>query len=325
MKRSLCGVVLLWWCSACGRTPLSTEHQRVTIPRGSGLGAVADTLHTRGLVASPSLFRFYAKASGRERRIQAGTFDVPTAASVRQVLQILVAGRVVEERLAIPEGLMLGEVAASVETQLGIPADSFLAAARDSALRGRVGTEAPTLEGFLYPNTYRIPMDANAREVVARMTNEFAARWRSGWEARLDTLRMTRYEIVILASIIEGEVRYGPDRKFVSSVYHNRLRRGMRLQADPTVIYALGKRRRLFEKDYQTPSPYNTYLVDGLPPGPIGQPSQESLEAALYPAHTDFLYFVARPDGKHVFSRTLVEHNAAVRAIRRLQADGRGR
>lgn len=325
MKRSIVAAALVCWCGACGGPPLSSERQRITIPRGSGLRAVADTLYARGLVTSPNLFRFYAKASGRERRIQAGTFDVPTAASVRQVLQILVGGRVAEQRVAIPEGLMLSEVAASLERQLGIPADSFLVAARDSALRERLGTAAPTLEGYLYPDTYGFPMDAGPREVVGRMTHEFEMRWQPAWDARLDTLGMTRFEIVVLASIIEGEVRYGPDRKFVSSVYHNRLRRGMRLQADPTVIYALGSRRRLFERDYRTPSPYNTYLIDGLPPGPIGQPSQESLEAALYPAPTNFLYFVARADGKHVFSRTLVEHNAAVRAIRNLQADSRGR
>jgi UPF0755 protein len=121
---------------------------------------------------------------------------------------------------------------------------------------------------------------------------------------------------VTLASIIAGEVRYEPDRAYVSSVYHNRLERGMRLQADPTVVYALGRRRRLYERDYQTPSPYNTYLIDGLPPGPIGSPSRASIEAALYPARTRFLYFVARPDGQHVFSLTYAEHLRTIREIR---------
>lgn len=312
-------------CAAPPEVPPATEQQRITIPRGAGLTTVADTLYSRGLVSSPHLFRFFAKASGRERRIQAGTFEVPAGASLREVLDILVRGRVAENRLVIPEGLMLDEVAAAIARQLGIPADSVQAAASSGALRVRVEAAAPTLEGYLYPDTYRVPIDATARDVVERMVAEFEARWKPEWNARLDSLGMTRHEIVILASIIEGEVRYGPDRKFVSSVYHNRLRRGMRLQADPTVIYALGRRRRLFEKDYQTPSPYNTYLIDGLPPGPITQPSVHSLEAALYPAATNFLYFVARADGKHVFSRTLREHNAAVREIRRLEAQSRSR
>ncbi len=304
---------------ACKAPEVSGDRHRITIPRGAGLGAVADTLAARDLVRSAALFRFYAKASGRERRIQAGTFEVPEGASVRRVLDILVHGRVVEERLLLPEGLMLAEVAASVERQLGIPAESLLAAAADSVLRHRVGATAPTLEGYLYPSTYRVPVNASALDVVRRMVDEFEARWEPRWNSRLDSLGMTRAELVILASIIEGEVRYAPDRQFVSSVYHNRLRRGMRLQADPTVIYALGRRRRLFERDYETVSPYNTYLINGLPPGPISQPSTESLSAALYPAETNFLYFVARPDGKHVFSRTLREHNAAVREVRRLE------
>jgi UPF0755 protein len=156
------------------------------------------------------------------------------------------------------------------------------------------------------------------------MTQEFQARWRPEWNHRLYALGLTRQEAVTLASIIEGEVRFAPDRPYVSSVYHNRLQRGMRLQADPTVIYALGRRRRLYEKDYQTRSPHNTYLIDGLPPTPIGQPSSASIEAALYPERTGFLYLVARPDGKHVFSRTLREHLRAVAEVRRMGTAGDG-
>ena len=153
-----------------------------------------------------------------------------------------------------------------------------------------------------------------------QMLDHFESQWQSAWDARLDSLGLSRDELVTLASIIEGEVRDPRDRYYVSSVYHNRLRRGMRLEADPTVIYALGRRRRLFIRDYQTPSRYNTYLIDGLPPHPIGQPSAASLEAALYPASSDFLFFVAGPEGKHIFSRTYNEHLAAVRQVR----EGRG-
>lgn len=314
------GLGLAVWCAACEHpTPPMSVGQRVTIPRGAGLASIADSLAAQGVISSPHLFRFYAKASGRERRIQAGTFAVPPGSTVREILDTLVRGSVAEDRLIVPEGLMLNEVAAIVERQLGISPESLLAAARDSVLRGRVGTSGFTLEGYLYPDTYRVPTDVGAAQIVERMVSEFESRWRPAWDARLDTIGLTRHEVVTLASIIEGEVRYGPDRQYVSSVYHNRLRRGMRLQADPTVIYALGERRRLYERDYQTPSPYNTYLIDGLPPGPITQPSEESLQAALYPAATDFLYLVARADGKHVFSRTLREHNTAVREIRRLR------
>ncbi len=300
------------------QAPRDPEVVELTIPRGATLTAVAETLAARQLIGSPGLFKFYATMSGRHRAIQAGTYHVPRGATHRQLLTMLVAGRPAYRWLLVPEGLMLGEVAAAVEAQLGIPADSVLAAARDSGLRVRLGIPTPTLEGYLYPNRYAVLTNAGATEVVGQMVTEFEGRWRAEWNARLDSLDMTRHELVTLASIIEGEVRHAPDRPYVSSVYHNRLLdRGMRLQADPTVIYALGRRRRLFERDYQIRSPYNTYLIDGLPPGPIGEPSEASIEAALYPAQTDFLYFVARPDGQHIFSRTYREHQRAVREVQR--------
>jgi len=276
-----------------------------------------EILFAHELIESTELFKFYALMSGRHRALQAGTYDLPRGASNRELLARLMEGRPDYRWLLVPEGLMLSEVAAEVERQLGIDADEFLAAARDSALRAGLGVPAPTLEGYLYPSRYAVRVDAGAAAVVRQMTQGFLDRWRPEWDARLDTIGMTRHELVTLASIIEGEVSYPPDRGYVSSVYHNRLARGMRLQADPTVIYALGRRRRLFERDYQTRSPYNTYLIDGLPPGPIGEPSEASIEAALYPARTDFIYFVARADGQHVFSRTYAEHLRAIRDVRR--------
>jgi UPF0755 protein len=300
----------------CGRAQTDAAPQEITIPRGATLAAVAETLQTRGLIRSAKLFAFYARMSGRRRAIQAGTYDVPPNATNRELLELLSTGRPALRRLVVPEGLFLAEVAATVEQQLGVSADRFLAAARDSALRERLALTTPTLEGYLYPSTYLVRTDAGPAAVVRQMVAEFETVWREEWNAQLDTLGLTRHEIVTLASIIEGEVRYAPDRPYVSSVYHNRLRQGMRLQADPTVIYALGRRRRLFERDYQVRSPYNTYLIDGLPPGPIGAPSRESLQAALYPARTDFLFFVARADGQHVFSRTYAEHRRAIQEVR---------
>lgn len=311
----------LWLALACGGAAQRSETVRITIPRGASLGSVAESLHAHGVIDSPGLFSFYATLSGRARAIQAGTYDLPRSASNRHLLRLLMAGRPPVSRLVIPEGLMLSEIAAQIERQLGIARDSVLAAAGDSALRAQLDVAAPTLEGYLYPSTYLVRDGSDARAVVRQLADEFAARWRPEWEPRLDSVGLTRHQLVTLASIIEGEVRHDRDRRFVSSVYHNRLRRGMRLQADPTVIYALGRRRRLYEKDYQTRSPYNTYLIDGLPPGPIGSPSETSVEAALYPARTDFLYFVARPDGQHVFSRTLREHLDAVRDVRRLERE----
>ena len=250
------------------------------------------------------------------RRIQAGTYALPARSTTRAVLRQLMTGRPAERRLVVPEGLWLEEIAAVIERDLGIAADSVLAATRDSALRAFVGTPDSTVEGYLYPSTYLVPTSASATDVLRQMATEFQRQWRDGWSSRSDSLGLSRHELVTLASIIEGEVRDPRDRRFVSSVYHNRLRRGMRLQADPTVIYALKRRRRLFERDLFVRSPHNTYVINGLPPGPIGAPNAASIEAALYPANTDYLYFVARGDGLHVFSRSYAEHLRAIREIR---------
>jgi UPF0755 protein len=303
--------------AACATPPPTGQPVRVEIPAGASLAAIADTLHKYEVIDVPRFFRIYTKLSGHERAIQAGVYDLHRHRPVGEVLEALTTGGGAYLRLGMPEGLMLNELAGLVQRRLGIPAESLLAAARDSGLIARVAPGAPSLEGYLYPSTHYVPIRATARDVVRQMVAEFEAQWKPGWTERLAELQLTRHELVTLASIIEGEVRRERDRPYVSSVYHNRLRAGWRLQADPTVVYALGRRRRLYEKDYQLRSEYNTYLIDGLPPGPINQPSVASLQAALFPADTRFFFLVAQADGQHVFSRTLREHLAAVQRIRR--------
>ncbi len=300
---------------ACGPTP-DGETVILTIPRGASVPAVAETLAVRGIVDDPGFFRFYAAISGRARSIKAGTFELERGAGTRAALDALVRGQPALKPLVIQEGLMLTEIGASIGQQLGLGFEDVLEAATDSTWRSALTVPAPTLEGYLFPSTYMVRIDATAREIIDQMVQTFQDEWKEEWNARLDTLGMSVHELVTLASIIEGEVRHDEDRRYVASVYHNRLRLGMRLQADPTVIYALGRRRRLFERDYLRDSPYNTYQINGLPPGPIGSPSTASIEAALYPKSTDFLYFVAREDGRHVFSRTFAEHRRTINQIR---------
>lgn len=290
--------------------------ERITIPRGAGVRTIADTLVARGLVTSGRWFRTYVALRGLDRSLKAGIYDLPRGLSVPGLARRLATGQPATQAFTVLEGWMLGELEAGADRTLGIAQDDLAAAVQNPELRRQIGTEHETLEGYLYPTTYQVRIGATALELVTQMVNEFARHWAAGWDARALELGMTRDQIVVLASIVEGEVRHNHDRKYVSSVYHNRLQQGWRLQADPTVIYALGTRRRLFERDYLTRSRYNTYLIDGLPPGPIGQPSAASIEAALFPARTDFMFFVARGDGWHVFSRTLREHQAAIRAIR---------
>ena len=309
--------------TGCSQPSALGNAVRVTIPRGATVATVTDSLASRGVISSPRWFRLYVRLVGRETTIQAGVYEFTQRSSVPAVVSTLVNGRIALDRLVVPEGLTIDEVADAVEVQLGIPADSFRSAAHNPQLARQLGARGVTLEGYLYPNTYHFRVGVSALDVVRQMVVEFEARWRPEWNARLDSLGFSRDEIVTLASIIEGEVHDQTDLYYVSSVYNNRLARGMRLEADPTVVYSLGERRRLLLRDYRVESPFNTYLIDGLPPHAIGQPSEASVEAALYPRDSDFLFFVAGPGGKHIFSRTYRDHQAAIREVRERTGEAR--
>jgi peptidoglycan lytic transglycosylase G len=317
-------VLLALSLAACG----SADGPRVTvtIPPGATLDAAVDSLAANHVIDHPGTFRLYAKLSGLTRSLKSGVYLLHQDQSWSDVVAALERGRGVEQRFTVREGLRLAEVADLARAQLRIPRDSFLAAAEDSSLLVSLGlpAEAPSAEGYLYPTTYLLPLRIGARELVRVMAHQFTQQWSPEWQARLDSLHFSRHELVTLASIVEAEVRYDPDRPFVSAVYHNRLKRGMRLEADPTVSYAYGRRlRRVWEKNLAVRSPYNTYLHTGLPPGPIGQPGRAGLVAALYPADVPFLYFVAQPDGKHIFSVTYAEHLVAIQRVKQLRRAGR--
>ncbi len=296
--------------------------QRIIVPAGATFATVTDSLVAHGLVQNRLWFKLRARLRNMDRSIHQGVYDISPAMSSGEVLDILAAGRSSVVRFTVPEGLTILDVAAIGAERIGIPEDSVLTAARDHALIDSLGLPGPTLEGFLHPDTYQLPTNTTGRELVRLMAQAFTESWDSVWTARLDTVRLSRLAVVTLASIVEGEARADDEREIIASVYLNRLHRGMALQADPTVQYALmlrtGQRKpRLYEKDYLTPSPYNTYLQPGLPPGPVNSPSRRSIQASLYPADTPYLYFVAGPDGRHVFSRTFEEHLRAIARIRR--------
>jgi UPF0755 protein len=305
---------------ACGT---NASPERVTVPPGTSFSAVTDTLAAHGVVSNRVWFKLLARVRGADRSVRAGVYEFAPGLSAWKVLDILASGDEVATRFTVPEGLTIPEVAALGQEKLGIPADSFVAAAQDSAAASRaLGFPARSFEGFLRPETYSLRHGTTAAELVRVMAEGFLAAWRPEWDARLDTLRWTRAQLVTFASIVEGEARADDERETIAGVYHNRLRIGMALQADPTVQYAIflatGKRKpRLFTRDYQFRSPYNTYLHPGLPPGPVNSPSRRSLEASLYPARVPYLYFVAGPDGRHVFSRTYEEHLRAIARVRR--------
>ncbi|HEX2451726.1 MAG TPA: endolytic transglycosylase MltG [Gemmatimonadales bacterium] len=313
--------VLVVGLIGCGSSPAGPP-ERVTVPPQAGFRAVTDTLYAHGLIRNKLVFRLVARFKGLDRSVQAGVYDLPRGAPMTEILTRLASGKTATARFTAPEGLTIPEIAIQAARQLAIPAESVVAAARDPAEVQALALPGKSLEGFLYPETYALPLGTSGREVVRAMARSFKAAWRPEWNARLDTLGLSQLELMALASIVEGEARADDEREVIAGVYHNRLRIGMALQADPTVQYAIllatGTRKpRLYTKDYRFQSPYNTYLHPGLPPGPVNSPGRRSIEASLYPAKVPYLYFVAMPDGRHRFAATYNEHLRNVAASRR--------
>ena len=294
---------------------------RVGVPPGSSLGAVAESLEARGVIANKGWFKVLGRLRGTHRRIQPGIYEIVPGTSAGDILAQLAEGDAVRFTLTLPEGGTLWDFARNAERQLEIPRDSIWAAARDSALREEFGIPGATVEGWLKPETYAFGGFDDARDVVRRFLEERSAAWPADWKERADAADLDRDEVLTLASIVEAEAFLAEELARIAAVYRNRLRLGMPLQADPTIQYAFlidrGQREpRLFNRDYAYPSPYNTYLHAGLPPTPIGNPSDAAIEAVLSPADVRDLYFVARGDGSHVFARTYAEHLRNIRQVR---------
>lgn len=249
--------------------------------------------------------------------IKAGTYLLSTGAGWNDILATLRGGGAVISVL-VPEGFIIAQIDSVLVSKLGVSRDSVAAAVRDTTVLRRLGVPTPTLEGYLFPDTYFFPPGTTARIAVATMVRRFEQQWRAEWSSRLDSMTMSRHEIVTLASIVEREARLDAERPLIAAVYLSRLKRGMRLQADPTVQYALPQyQKRLLLRHLEVNSPYNTYRHRGLPPGPIAAPGIASLRASLYPENVPFLYFVAYPDGHHEFRVNVAQHQAAARAARR--------
>lgn len=318
-RRTVIQGVLLAALAACGGTPGAAVH--VTIPKGASFRVAADSLSRNGLIAMPGLFSTYASLRGRDKQLRAGTYVLRKGMSWTDLLDALSLGRGLVRSITVPEGWSLSQILPQLGRVLQLPAESLEVAAADTALRRELDVPTPTLEGYLFPDTYVFPEGTTARAAVGRMVQEFVSRWKPEWNARLGVLAMSRNDIMALAAIIEKEARLPEERPVISAVYHNRLKRGMLLQADPTVQFALGRHvERVLFRDLTIDSRYNTYKYKGLPPGPVASPGLPSIEAALFPANVPFLYFVAHPDGHHEFRRTFAEHAAAVRQMRRLTA-----
>lgn len=295
----------------------------LTIPPGASFQTVLDTLQTRGIVRSPARFKAYVRLRAADRAVKAGRYSLHPGQAWSSIVDILTEGRVLTHPMTIPEGFRLTQMAGPIARITGLAEEKVLQALQDSSTVERWALPGPSLEGYLFPETYQFASGVPLEVVVSAMVSRYRMTWTPPRRARLDTLGLSENELMTLASIIQAEARRLEEMPRISSVYHGRIRRGMLLQADPTVLYALGgyRARLLFAAiDSVSQSPYNTYTQAGLPPGPIGAPGDAAIQAALYPADEPYLYFVARPDGTHIFSRSLAEHNRAVAVARRERA-----
>ncbi len=284
----------------------------VRIYPGTSLANVAQTLQARGLVTSAWKFRWLARLSGKAARIKAGEYDLSPALTPGDILDLLAEGKVRLIQLTVPEGYSMAQVAATLEAAGLGQAERFLALCSSPALAKELGVEGDSLEGYLFPDTYNISFFMTEDTIARMMVKRFLTTWRHYAEEARARGRAMR-EVVTLASIIEKETGQPQERPLISAVFQNRLRRGMPLQSDPTVIYGITNfNGNLTRRDLETVTPYNTYCVRGLPAGPIANPGEAAIRAVLKPARCNYLYFVARNDGSHKFSSSLEEHNKAV-------------
>jgi UPF0755 protein len=311
-----------WWLTLHVERPYrgwAGDEVFVEIPRGAGVASITRLLADAGVIERPLVFRAAVWQQGADRQLKAGEYRFDRPIAPRRVVERLSRGEVYLRPITFPEGLALDEMATIYEQQGFGTAAEFVEAAQNATLVSDLDPTATDLEGYLFPDTYQLPRRTPAPELVERMVQRFRtvvgphAAGQSGDSTR--TLR----EIVTLASLVEKETGLDAERPVVAGVYANRLRIGMGLQCDPTVIYALKRARQwtgnLRRADLQIDSPYNTYRYAGLPPGPIASPGAASLAAAFAPADVPYLYFVSRNDGSHVFSETLTEHNRNVRTF----------
>ncbi len=308
-----------WWTWQRLHTPyrgFEGAELFVEIPQGTSTAGIGRRLEEAGVVSDAWTFRVAVWWTGRARALKAGEYRFDEAATPVEVVAQLAEGRVYSRALTFPEGLTLAEMATLFESRGFGPRKDFLQAASDPSPIADLAPSARDLEGYLFPETYLLGHAATAAQLVNQMVSRFRAVWGEVTAARApDTL--TPHQVVALASLVEKETASAEERPFVAAVYRNRLRIGMGLQADPTVVYALSRAGRyngnIRRVDLAIDSPYNTYRYPGLPPGPIASPGRAAIEAALAPADVRYLFFVSRNDGSHAFSETLREHNANVR------------
>ena len=312
------GVLLLW--------PQGNPYDfvKVTIPKGASLNEVGITLKNNNIIHNKQSFQLAVKILGYEKDIPAGRFRIEKASTNYAIIDQLVNGKQLTKKVTIREGWTISMIAKELDEKLGINTHFFEDATHNKNLLSKWGIQAKSFEGYLFPNTYQFNENELPSDIINVMVQEYKRNLSDEMLLQMNQIKMSEQEVLTLASIIEGEAIYDKERAIISGVYHNRLKKGMRLQADPTIQYILEDGpRRLLNRDLKIVSPYNTYLNKGLPPGPINNPGIESIKAALFPTESDYLYFVARGDGYHTFSKTEKQHNKAKRDFQKVRRNAK--
>lgn len=325
LVRIACAGFLFWYLTLLVVTP--GDGHRVyglTVPKGAGLASVADELAKQEIVYSAIHLRLLGRLRGLDVLMQAGDYRLTDAMKPGKILEKMAVGDTDARRFTLPEGYSIFQTAELLEKAEIFTKETFLAACRDKSLLRKLEVPGESAEGYLFPGTYLIGFHTDEQGLVTEMVREF--RFRVASIARLlDNSDLELHQVVTMASMVEREAVSPEEMPLISSVFHNRLRVGMPLQSDPTSIYGI----RIFggtvsRQDVQRETPYNTYKIKGLPPGPIGNPGLEAIRAVLLPADTEYFYFVARRDGTHQFSRTYQEHRQGIdRFLKRGKKSGK--
>ena len=289
----------------------------VEIPQGATYKNAVDILAANKLIRDKFVFIALGKISGVDRKMRAGYYNFWSRISPFDVFQQLRKGKIIEYEITIVEGDSLREIADKLREKKFASADAFDAIAKDPELLSSLDIDAPSIEGYLFPETYKLPKGAQLADIIKLMVGKLRASYTNEMKMAMAQSGWSENEILTLASIIEKEAETDEERPVISAVYKNRLRMGMPLQADPTAIYGIKSSKvKILSSDLRNRTPYNTYFIKGLPPGPIASPGLKSIEAALHPAKVPYVYFVSRGDGSHIFTTSYAEHNEAIRQVR---------
>lgn len=294
--------------------PYGVLPQEIHIPKGTPTPSIIQTLVEKNVISNPTFFKIYLTLARKLKKIRAGDYVFPTTNTPLEVASMLQTGDFKRYRITLIEGWNLKQMATYLQDIQFANAEKFLNLCFDPEFIRELGFEGKSLEGYLFPDTYEIYFPRDERELIVKFVHRFGEIYSPAWRQRTQEMGWSLKDIVTLASIVEKETGVPEERPLVASVFHNRLQRKMPLEADPTVIYGLPSfSGNLTRRDLETPTAYNTYTLPGLPSGPIANPGKASLEAVLYPAKSDYLFFVSKNDGSHHFSTNMRDHGMAVR------------